>query len=176
MHITKGVVGIEELMAARRRLYYKYTFYTLVLAAALAVLLIVLLAPRFCNAKCRGEWRAEASMSVARADLAAAVYKDHMFAVGGRGLKLVESWNAKDRKWKSEVSMAETRGRLGAAAQGSILVAVGGVGRSTAEAFNGSAFEPYQLLPAIQGDLSAVNFRNDSVCLVVKKFLISCQY
>ena len=60
----------------------------------------------------------------------------------------------------------ETRGRFGAAALGDVIVAVGGVGRLTAEAFNGSAFAPYQNLPEIKGDVRAVNFRNDSVCLV----------
>jgi len=47
-----------------------------------------------------------------------------------------------------------------------VIVAVGGVGRLTVEAFNGSAFAPYQNLPEIKGDVRAVNFRNDSLCLV----------
>ena len=39
----------------------------------------------------------------------------------------------------------------------------------SAEAFNGSAFVPYSSLPALQGNVHAVTFRNESVCLVGRR-------
>jgi hypothetical protein len=39
----------------------------------------------------------------------------------------------------------------------------------SAEAFNGSAFVPYSSLPALQDNVHAVTFRNDSVCLVSRR-------
>lgn len=125
----KGKVGIEEIMAERRRMYMRILFWVCLFAAALAITFYFLLRPRYCDAKCRGAWRGEAAMSMPRTDLAAAVYKDKIFALGGRSLHAVESYSSKNGKWAAESSMAVARGRLGAATIGNILVAVGGVGR-----------------------------------------------
>ena len=38
-----------------------------------------------------------------------------------------------------------------------------------AEAFNGTAFAPYTSLPALQGNVHAVTFRNESVCVVGRR-------
>jgi hypothetical protein len=125
----KGKVNIEEIMAERRRMYMRILLGVCLFAAALAITFYFLLRPRYCDAKCRGAWRGEAAMSMPRTDLAAAVYKDKIFALGGRSLHAVESYSSKNGKWAAESSMAVARGRLGAATIGNILVAVGGVGR-----------------------------------------------
>jgi hypothetical protein len=125
----KGKMGIEEIMAQRMKKRTKILLWLLVFAAALAALFIFLTQPRYCDAKCRGAWRSEAAMSVPRTDLAAAVYEDKLFVLGGRGLHAVESFSTKIGKWAQESGMAETRGRFGAVTIGNLLVAVGGVGR-----------------------------------------------
>jgi len=175
LQVIKGKVGIEEIMKQRRERQLKYMAASLAFAAVLSIVLYLLLAPRFCDAKCRGAWRSEVSMSEARADFAAAVYRDTFVLLGGRSQRSVESWDdTSEPRWRVETSMAETRGRLGAAVLGDRLVAVGGVGRKTAEVFNGSLSAdkvldtsvPFHSLPTMQADLAAVNFRNESLCLV----------
>ena len=125
----KGKVGVEEIMAQRRKVYMRILLGVSLFAAALAIMFYFLLRPRYCDAKCRGAWREEAAMSMPRTDLAAAVYKDKLFALGGRSLHAVESYSTKNGKWAAESSMAEPRGRFGVATIGNIMVAVGGVGR-----------------------------------------------
>ncbi len=39
----------------------------------------------------------------------------------------------------------------------------------SAEAFNGSAFVAYSSLPALQGNVHAVTFRNESVCVIGRR-------
>lgn len=167
LQIVKGKMDIVEIMKIRRRKQMSIMAIVLVFAAGVTVTLLVLLRPHFCDAKCRGNWRPEVSMTVARTDLAATVYDDRIFAAGGHRLNSVESWGAKSRQWGTEVSMTETRGRFGIAVLAGTLVAAGGVGRNTTEAFNGSAFAQYHnsALPMKMADTAVVKFREDSVCL-----------
>ena len=172
LQVIKGRVSIVEIMKKRRERQIRFTTALLVCAAVLASVLYIFLAPRFCDAKCRGAWRSEASMSESRVDFAAAVYRDTIVLLGGRSLKSVESLDLATARWRPETSMAETRGRFGAGVLKDRLIAVGGVGRLTVEAFNGSLDKlldstvPFSPLPQIQADIGAVNFRNDSLCIV----------
>ena len=50
-------------MAQRRQMYMKYTLGIMAFAAVLSVMLYFVLAPRYCDAKCRGDWRSETAMS-----------------------------------------------------------------------------------------------------------------
>ena len=48
-------------------------------------------------------------MSVARADLAVTVFKDRIFAVGGRNLLTMESLDSKSGQWLAETRMTGVR-------------------------------------------------------------------
>ena len=48
-------------------------------------------------------------MSVARVDLAVTVFKDRIFAVGGRNLLTMESLDSKSGQWLAETSMTGVR-------------------------------------------------------------------